>query len=41
MGGDLLAFSVKAADEANFVQNVFGRVADEIKDPVLLPYSRG
>ena len=41
MRSDLVPFAVKPADEANLVQNVLGRVTDEVKDAVLLPYTGG
>src|SRR5262249_11975526 len=37
---DLLAFPVKAADEADFVEHFRSRIAHKVKDPVLLAYAR-
>jgi hypothetical protein len=31
---DAVALSIKAADEANLVEQVFGRIADEVEDAV-------
>src|SRR5262249_22505247 len=37
---DLLAFPVKAAGEADFVEHFRSRIAHKVKDPVLLAYAR-
>ena len=40
LGGDLVALGVEAADEADLVEQVLGRVGDEVEDAVFLPDAR-